>query len=493
MRALIPAAQAKVWLLEISAVNDGAFLDEDGDSSDWIELFNDGSALVDLSGWALSDEVGDSGKWVFPPGSEIGAGQRLMVFASGKNRRVAGGEFHTNFSLSKGGEYLGLVQANGVTVEHSLSPFPAQFEGATYGISQAGNLVTVLEFGASGQAGVPLSAADFSANYVDWNNAPETVFPEGGGSSWLSVRSGVGFENPSGFIDLIHPEGDLRAQMEDTNASVFLRLPFTVDNPGAVESMTLRMKWDDGFVAYVNGVKVAADREDDPLVWNSDADGSRSDSLNDSWESFVVDLSAVTLNAGANVLAIHGMNTSPGSSDILILPELEMSVLGAIVDAPGYLLAPTPDGVNGHTAPAVPSIFQSAVEEADRPDGGVGSAPIVVTAEAEGGTSELDGITLFYRTMYESEVQVTMKDDGLSGDLLAGDGVYGASIPTSGLSPGEMIRWRYEAEDVEGGKSTWPSFGDPVDADQYFGTVAVNAAHASSKLPIFESFFVAGG
>jgi hypothetical protein len=41
------------------------------------------------------------------------------------------------------------------------------------------------------------------------------------------------------------------------NASLYMRTPFVVSNPALYESLTLRMRYDDGFVAYVNGVEVA--------------------------------------------------------------------------------------------------------------------------------------------------------------------------------------------------------------------------------------------
>ena len=53
---------------------------------------------------------------------------------------------------------------------------------------------------------------------------------------------------------------DLETEMDGVNASVFLRVPFTVSDSTAVSSLLMRMRWDDGFVAYINGVQVAADR-----------------------------------------------------------------------------------------------------------------------------------------------------------------------------------------------------------------------------------------
>ena len=79
-------ALADVRLNEIMASNGTTIADEDGDYEDWIELHNQGVAVVDLSGWGLSDNAGNPFKWTFPEGSLIEAGGYLLVWASGKDR-----------------------------------------------------------------------------------------------------------------------------------------------------------------------------------------------------------------------------------------------------------------------------------------------------------------------------------------------------------------------------------------------------------------------
>ena len=44
----------------------GEILDTDGDSSDWIELYNPAAIAFDLGGWYLTDDRDDLGKWRFP-------------------------------------------------------------------------------------------------------------------------------------------------------------------------------------------------------------------------------------------------------------------------------------------------------------------------------------------------------------------------------------------------------------------------------------------
>ena len=104
---MLAAARADVIIAEFDAINIGSAADVDGNASDWIELRNSGSAGVSLNGWALSDDPGIPGKWVFPNVS-IGGLAQLRVFASAKNRSIASVELHTNFKLSGDGEYLGV-------------------------------------------------------------------------------------------------------------------------------------------------------------------------------------------------------------------------------------------------------------------------------------------------------------------------------------------------------------------------------------------------
>ncbi len=84
----VPVCRADVVLNEIQSANDSTLLDADGAAADWIELLNRGSTGVDLGGWGLSDRTNAPMKWVFPQ-RPLGPGQRLVVFASGKDRTNA--------------------------------------------------------------------------------------------------------------------------------------------------------------------------------------------------------------------------------------------------------------------------------------------------------------------------------------------------------------------------------------------------------------------
>jgi len=133
---------ADVFINEFLASNSASILDEDQDYSDFIELHNNGEASVSLSGFYLTDDANELTKWQLPA-VDIDAGGYLLIYASGKDKSDPSGPLHTNFKLSRGGEYLGLVATDGVTVLDDFSPeFPEQFEDVSYG-TWAGDEETV--------------------------------------------------------------------------------------------------------------------------------------------------------------------------------------------------------------------------------------------------------------------------------------------------------------------------------------------------------------
>ncbi len=106
-------------ITEFMANNVTTLADEDGTFADWIEVHNPTGAAVDLTGWYLTDSAADLTKWTFPTRT-LNAGATLIIFASNKNR--TGAELHTNFALSLSGEYLALVQPDGLTIAWEYAP-----------------------------------------------------------------------------------------------------------------------------------------------------------------------------------------------------------------------------------------------------------------------------------------------------------------------------------------------------------------------------------
>src|SRR5437016_14664173 len=85
-----------VLISEFMAANDGPVVDEDGDTSDWIEIHNAGTNVVDLNGWFLTDKAANLTQWRFPA-VILAPNAYLLVFASGKDRRTPAATLHTSF------------------------------------------------------------------------------------------------------------------------------------------------------------------------------------------------------------------------------------------------------------------------------------------------------------------------------------------------------------------------------------------------------------
>jgi len=104
----------RVRINEVLSANVRGAADEDGDSSDWIEIINLDTTEVDLTGWGLSDDPGDPLRWTLPA-TTLSPGEVLLVYASGKNRR--GDPLHTSFGLDATGDPVGLAASDGCTVD----------------------------------------------------------------------------------------------------------------------------------------------------------------------------------------------------------------------------------------------------------------------------------------------------------------------------------------------------------------------------------------
>ncbi len=141
-------------------------------------------------------------------------------------------------------------------------------------------------------------------------------------SAWTSVEGGpggIGYERSSGYESLISL--DLNLQMYGTAAGCYIRIPFDITtDPSTYKSLTLKIQYDDGFIAYLNGVEVKRASFSGTPAWNSAAQASHE---GDVVEIFPIDEYISLLQKGRNVLAIHGLNTSPASSDFIILASLE--------------------------------------------------------------------------------------------------------------------------------------------------------------------------
>ncbi|MGA2172579.1 MAG: lamin tail domain-containing protein, partial [Sedimentisphaerales bacterium] len=139
-------------------------------------------------------------------------------------------------------------------------------------------------------------------------------------SSWTSGFGGVGYERDTGYEPYI--DINVGSSMYNTNGTCYIRIPFTLNagDINNIHSLFLCIRYDDGFAAYINGTSVISRNAPGLLTWNSHATANI-----ESYGTSDINISSYVsaLHAGTNILAIHGLNTSIGSSDFLITAELE--------------------------------------------------------------------------------------------------------------------------------------------------------------------------
>ena len=280
---------------------------------------------------------------------------------------------------------------------------------------------------------------------------------------------------------------DIAAEMEGTHSSAFIRVPFNVDDPALFDTLLLRMKYDDGFVAYLNGQKIAERNAPTDPSWDDVATSPHPDSQAVEFEEIDVSAHLSLLETGDNVLAIHGLSTGTEDVNFLIVPELIGSETSGISGDVGFFLAPTPGQQNPDSVGSIgPEI--GAVQHG--PDIPTVADPVVVTAAVSESFHAIDFVTLHYRVMYGGESTLAMADDGSGDDQTAGDGIFTATIPAGVAAAGEMLRYFITADDVEGNTRRAPVVADTSGNSQdpeYFGTVVFDP-DIDTDLPVWQWF-----
>ncbi len=159
--------------------------------------------------------------------------------------------------------------------------------------------------------------------------------------TWQTGAMGVGYDNSRApavdyapeittfFSTPTFPVGSAQT-MFNVNQTCYVRIPFnlTAGQIAGVTRLLLRAKYDDGFIAYLNGVKIVENRAPAGVpAYNSGATSIHDDPLALVWEDqTIINQSAAiaALTPGQNVLALHGLNSGVGSSDFLLKATLNL-------------------------------------------------------------------------------------------------------------------------------------------------------------------------
>jgi len=309
---------------------------------DFIELYNPHPLPVSLSGMYLTDDpVTETDKHQIVALSFI-APEGYSVF------RVNDGNdpWELDFKLSAKGEMIGLFDGGMNEVDHVLygpqttdvsegrAPDGAAnyefFELPTPGVTNPSEATTttistvvLAAEDADKRAIVPLREG-----HIDeaWNL--DTDFNDSNWAPCIGSPGGVGYEVNSGFEHLITL--DVREVMYEKNSSCYVRIPFTVDGDDLADftDLVLKVRYDDGFVAYINGGPEVCRRNFSGMpVWNSNTGSSHEAGAGPAFDEEIdISIHIDKLRAGENVLAIQAINRADDSSDFIISVELQASV-----------------------------------------------------------------------------------------------------------------------------------------------------------------------
>ena len=234
--------------------------------------------------------------------------------------QIRGADHHGGYVST--GDLLDMVKsAPGGTVWYTLDGSDPRVPGSSAGTPSG---LTLVAENAAKRAMVPAAALDDA-----WRGGAD--FDD---SSWLSGSGGIGYERSTGYEQFFGI--NIQATMYSRNASCYIRIPFdvTADDLAELSSLTLSVRYDDGFVAYLNGSEVARANFAGEPAWNSRAVASHSDAEATNLEAFPISEHIDKLQVGRNILAIHGLNESTTSSDFLISAELTAGAEDAEVSTP---------------------------------------------------------------------------------------------------------------------------------------------------------------
>lgn len=336
--SLASTSSAQVVISEIMAVSGESHFDEDGTASDWLEVHNAGASLVNLDGWYLTDNPTALNKWRFPT-VDLAPGRFLTVFCSGKHRQDPESPLHTNFNLDGAGEFVALVRPD-FQIEDQIAPFfPQQFRDRSCGLPQEVTTESVVRPGSPARFFVPTDDSLGS----DWTAAD---FDDSDAAGWTEGTVGLGYDSRPEGEDVFRSfiETDIADFMEGVNSSVYVRIEFDLNDAPSFQFARLHMRYDDGFIAYLNGTRVAIGNAPEDASWDGRATGDHFDANSIEIETFDVSADSSALRNGKNVLALHGLNTSRFNRDFFLQPEFVLISAEPIEQGRRqFLTTPTPN------------------------------------------------------------------------------------------------------------------------------------------------------
>jgi len=251
-----------------------------------------------------------------------------------------------NFRLSADQGMIGLFDAQLKEIDKVL--YGPQTTDVSYGRSPDGlNNLAFFELPTPGVSNPSVTTTTTTIILAPENAGKRVLVPtgtisdnwKGGGSfddsgwndgTFISGKTGgVGYDATQTLYDP-YISYDVETQMYTTTKrdTCYIRIPFAVDvnDRDDITDMTLKVRYDDGFLAYINGTQVAVRNFTGTPAYNSSASSTHSDTLAVNFEYIPISEYIGALRSGNNILAIHGLNNSGNRSDFLISAEMEATI-----------------------------------------------------------------------------------------------------------------------------------------------------------------------
>ena len=491
------------------------------DPGEFVELYNGGTNVVNLAGWAFTDGL----NYTFPstnlaPGGYVVVAQNPAFLQTKYGAGSALGPFNPDGSsgLSGRGEKLTLRNASGqIEDEVSLAlgfPWPTVGDSTTPGNGNSielihptldNDLAGSWRSSGSGSGGTPLVNATLLAAAQSWKyvkgtneaSSPVTAWrqPAFNDSGWNVGTLPIGY----GELFITTPLSD----MNSNYTSVFLRKQITVADPLQFNRLILEAQYDDGFKVWINGTLVVDNTANLPageLGFSATAIASFEQGTFANVNMVGNPLSALV--AGVNTIAVQAHNSSlAGSSDFFF----DARLIGQTGGSGGT--GPSPGRINTVFASNAPPQIRQVEHNPEQPAAG---QPVSITAKVTD-PNGVASVTLEYQivepgsyidladpayTNAANWISLTMNDGGSLGDLTAGDAVFTTILPASVQVNRRLIRYRITVADSLGASVRVPYADDPQPNFAYFvyngvpgwsGAVQPGGAGANGVVQSFSS------
>jgi hypothetical protein len=436
--------------------------------AEFVELVNAGDVAINLSGWRLTG----IDNYLFPGGTALAPGEFLVVAEDSATMLSKFGvtTIHQyTGSLGSMGDDLRLLDSGGAEIDRVNYRDGFPWPTAARGTGASMELIhTALDndlggsWRSAGSGPVGPSATFLSAGST-WKYRKGTSEASAPMDAWRElsfVEDGTWLPG-TGIIG--YGDGDDITVLDDMNggySSLYLRKTFNVPADQIPARLAVRVYVDDGAIVWINGTEVARIS----VSAGEKAFGDFGTSHERAWEEVVINNASSILVGGTNIIAIHALNASLGSSDFSIDAELKTPDSAASGD-------PTPAAANSASA-ANPSAAPPAIRQVGHsPEMPAGGQEVLVTAKV----TDPDGVgsvILSYQLVdpgdyirksdaaYETTwINLPMRDDGNGGDALANDDVFTAIMPEALQVHRRLIRYRITVEDALGTNVRVP-YGD---------------------------------